>query len=248
MKYLLLVIRVTLVSLTTSFLICGLWIHSLFVADKERIGFFYRRIWARCSCAILGMKVEVKKHPDKKERGLYVSNHRSLTDPIVQIMFFDAYIIAKAEVNHIPIIGKGASMTGIVFVDRARINSRVAARVKTNELLESGMNVLVYPEGTTTVGIGTEVFRRGTFNAAKDASAPVIPVAIEYRDEKDFWHSGGMATQLIRQIGSWRTHVRISIGEAYVESNVETSISIAREWIDQELVDLQSSWSRVFTQ
>lgn len=185
--------------------------------------------------------------PVKRASGLIVSNHRSLTDPIVQIMFFDAYIIAKSEVNHIPIIGKGASMTGIVFVDRARINSRVAARIRTSEILKSGKNVLVYPEGTTTIDRGTEIFRKGTFNAAKDAHVPVIPVAIEYRDEKDFWYSGGMISQLTKQIGSWRTHVRISIGEPCMEPVAKENVSKARQWIDTELRKLQNGWSQVFT-
>jgi len=177
---------------------------------------------------------------------LVVSNHRSLIDPVIQAAFIDAHIIAKDAVGNLPVIGKGAKMTGIVFVKRERLKSRLAARNATKELLEKEINVLVYAEGTTGTNKTTNGFKPGTFAIATELGIPVVPVAIEYPNKEDFWTSGGMGAQLMRQTGKWRTKAKLRIGDPIYGTDPKTLMNETKAWIDGNLVEMQHDWSEMF--
>ena len=97
-----------------------------------------------------------------------------MTDPIIQTAYFDSYILAKQEVGDIPVIGRGAQMTGIVLVKREKMSSRLAAINTTKELMSSGKSILVYAEGTTGLQQHSDPFKIGTFKAAVECGIPVV--------------------------------------------------------------------------
>ena len=246
-KYLLTYTRAILLLVHTALHITGLFVHSMFYrGDKDLIGFRYRRLWAKRACGILGIKIEEQQVQNDLGVGLYISNHRTLTDPIIQMAIFDSYVIAKSDVGSIPIIGKGAKMTGLILVDRANSKSRLWARQKTEELLKEGKSVLVYAEGTTTVAAKTGQFKIGTFKAAANHGVPVIPVAIDYRDHKDYWEAESLSKQMIGQVGALSTFVKVRIGKQIFASTPADLLSETQTWIDQALLDMQKGWSRVF--
>jgi len=85
----------------------GLFIHSLFYrGDKDLIGFRYRKLWAKRALKILGIKIIEDQIYQHDGVALYISNHRTLTDPIIQMAYFDSYVIAKSDVGGLPIIGQ----------------------------------------------------------------------------------------------------------------------------------------------
>ncbi len=246
-KYILAYTRAVLLLIHTALHMTGLFIHSLFYrGDKDIIGFRYRKLWARRACRILGIVIEEQQVQSHQGVGLYISNHRTLTDPIVQMAFFDSYVIAKSDVGSLPIIGKGAKMTGLILVDRANSKSRLWARQKTEELLKEGKSVLVYAEGTTTVEPTTGTFKIGTFKAAANHHIPVIPIAIDYRDTKDYWVAETLSEQMIGQVGAFRTYVKLRIGQPIIQSTPTELLSKSQQWIDTALLDMQKGWSRVF--
>ena len=212
----------------------------------EVTGHKYRRSWARWNTWAMGVKVVEAQISEHNGAALYVSNHRSLTDPIIQIPYFDAFIIAKNEVSHIPVVAKGAKMTGIVFVKRESLSSRKDAKIQTANLLKGGKNILVYPEGTTTTDRTTQSFKPGTFKTSAELGLPVIPVAIEYRDKKDFWFQHGMFQQMLGQLGAWRTEVKIHVGEPLYSKDSKELMGKSKSFIDDELQRMQEGWSRVF--
>ncbi len=248
MKYFIAITRGLLLLVHTALHMTALAIHAFFYSgERDELGFRYRRLWAKRALRILGIKVEAISINNIADNNvLYVSNHRTLTDPIVQIAYFDSYIIAKSEVGSIPIIGKGAEMTGIIFVDRSKINSRLAARNKTKELLSQGKSVLVYAEGTTTVEKTTGIFKIGTFKAASELGVRVIPIAIEYRDAKDYWSESSLARQMINQVGVWRSYVKMNIGAPIYDEVPKESLKKVQGWIDNQLINMQKGWSKVF--
>ncbi len=222
-------------------------VHAAFTRDDEdRLGFRYRRLWARRSTRLLGIQVVEQLGVDYSGTALYVSNHRTLTDPIVQAGYFDSYIIAKNDVGSIPIIGKGAEMTGIILVDRGQMSSRLAARTQTKELLATERSILVYAEGTTTTDRHTSAFKIGTFKAAVEAGVPVVPLAIEYRDKKDYWLEESMMKQMVNQIGQGKTYVKVRIGEPIHSDQPDELMTLTKQWIDKNLLEMQTDWSQVF--
>lgn len=247
MKYILSILRGLLLLLHTAIHMLGLAIHSFwFNGDPDELGFRYRRLWAKRALKLLGIRIDELNVMSVAQNVLYVSNHRTLTDPIVQAAVFDGYIIAKSEVGAIPIIGKGAAMTGIILVDRDKLNSRLAARNKTKELLANGKSVLVYAEGTTTTERTAGAFKIGTFKAAAELGIDVMPIAIDYRDPKDYWSESSLATQMINQVGVLRSYVKMSMGSVINNDNPKELMTQTKAWIDEELLRLQEGWTKVF--
>ncbi|MBK8699860.1 MAG: 1-acyl-sn-glycerol-3-phosphate acyltransferase [Saprospiraceae bacterium] len=135
---------------------------------------------------ILNIHVEVSGGPIQ-EPALYVSNHRSFADPVILCRYLDAYVIAKAEVASYPVINKGAELTGVLYVKRDDSKSRNEVRDLMVQTIKKGYNVLVYPEGTVGIQSKTLPFKVGSFMEAARNGIPVVPIAIEYRSEKDLW-------------------------------------------------------------
>ena len=94
-----------------------------------KIGFQLRAIFCKVAIQILGLKIIKTGNSKLQEGTLYVGNHRSLVDPIVVFSEVQsAYAVSKAEIEAYPLIGAGAKMSGVIFVDRQNKDSRNSAR------------------------------------------------------------------------------------------------------------------------
>jgi 1-acyl-sn-glycerol-3-phosphate acyltransferase len=111
---------------------------------------------------------------------LFVANHISWVDIHAINRVFPVRFVAKLEVKDWPVFGYLVKKSGTIFINRGR--QRDAARVV--QLVASALklkeNLCVFPEGTTTVGTVVLPFKSSLIQAAIDANATVIPVAISY--------------------------------------------------------------------
>lgn len=247
MRYFITFVRVILILLNTGYQMSILAISSLIKGKSDALAFRYRRKWAHNCQSILGIQMdELQGQVPTEGNYLIISNHRTLLDPIVQAAFIDAFIIAKSEVSKLPIIGKGAEMTGIIFVKRASLRSRNIAREQTELSLKMNRNVLVYAEGTTSTSKLSGAFKPGTFKVASELKIPVIPLAIEYPKHKDYWFVSGMFHQLLGQIGAYKTRVKLRIGPPLIHDDPKILMVQTKTWIDQNLSEMQVGWSEIF--
>lgn len=247
MNYILTGIRSFLVLSSTGFWITLLFLESLVLGKTTTRGYKYRRRWAKSAMFLLGIKVEEVVGKIDITNALVISNHRTLLDPVVQCAFIEANIIAKAEVGNLPVISQGAQMTGIIFVKREKLRSRLAARETTKDILVNGGKVLVYAEGTTGTNRHSEKFKPGTFSIAAEENIPVIPVAIEYPEKKDYWFQESMGKQMLGQIGTWRTRVKVRIGAPITHADPLVLLEKTQGFIDSNLLEMQKDWSNIFT-
>lgn len=190
---------------------------------------------------ILNLKVQVKGQP-QAEPALYVSNHRSFTDPIVVSKYLNAFVIAKAEVASYPIINKGAEVTGILYVKREDKNSRSQARKEFVDVIKSGHNILVYPEGTISRNKEPIPFKKGTFFEAAKESITVVPVAIEFKNKKDLWTIPNFVGQYFNQFSKGKTEAKLSFGPPLKSKDGEELLSESYNWIKRELDSMQENW------
>lgn len=218
---------------------------SLFLGNTPERAFKLRKRWIRwVTLPLLNIKCEVKGKPPITP-ALYVCNHRSFIDPLINCAYLDAYVIAKAEIANYPIINKGAEATGVLWVKRDSIQSRSATREKLVETLLDGYNILVYPEGTVGVTPETLKFSKGTFAEAVKNNIPVVPIALEYRDTKDLWQDTSFLQHYFNQFAAWRTEIKMSFGPPMTaEDGPQLSLD-AHAWINAELKEMQKDWSRV---
>ncbi|MEM9549365.1 MAG: lysophospholipid acyltransferase family protein [Bacteroidota bacterium] len=208
----------------------------------KKSGLRLRRFWiTKVAYTILNLKVDIKGKPYDKP-ALYVSNHRSFTDPIVISKYLDAFIIAKAEVASYPVINKGAEVTGILYVKREDKDSRVNARKAFVDVIRSGHNILVYPEGTISINKSPIPFKKGTFFEAAREDITVVPVAIEFQNKKDLWTIRNFIGQYFNQFSKWRTHAKLSFGPPLKSDDSEQLLTEAYDWINKELNEMQKDW------
>jgi len=112
--------------------------------------------------------------------GIYVSNHTSFLDiPGLSLAIPGQFRpLAKKELLKIPIFGWIVSAVTIV-VDRSSPESRNRSLLQMKRLLQWGVPVLIFPEGTQNrTNELLQPFKDGAFRIALETQVPIIPVAI----------------------------------------------------------------------
>lgn len=111
---------------------------------------------------------------------LFVSNHISWLDIFVINAYTPVAFIAKSDVRDWPVLGWLAARNETVFLQRG--NGREASRMNDCVAmhLQSGQQIALFPEGTTSNGASVFPFHRALFQGAIAVEAPIQPLAIAY--------------------------------------------------------------------
>ncbi len=100
-----------------------------------------------------------------------------------------ATFVAKAEIRGWPFLGKFCERTGTIFIERGTSRGRAPREPRDCTGLASGNTaVVVYPEGTTTLGRDLKPFRPALLQSAVDTSARIHPLALRYVDSQGRAH------------------------------------------------------------
>ncbi len=147
------------------------------------------KAWHQVICWLLGMKITVVGgHNQKKgESALYVSNHISWKDIFILGSLLDkASFVAKAEVKTWALFGFLSKFQKTVFVNRARRHDSAKQRDEMAARVTSGDSLILFPEGTSTLGIKVHPFKSALFSVAEivadvsDGHLTIQPVTISY--------------------------------------------------------------------
>lgn len=245
--YLLAALRGIIVFVAMLFFIFCYWVSCFFFKHTKQRALNLRANYLKyVAVPVLNIKI-IKEGAPYDKTALYVANHRSFADPLVICKYLHAFVIAKAEVANYPIINKGAELTGVIWVDRNNKDSRTATREKLTETIDQGFNILVYPEGTVGTHKNTLPFRKGTFIEAAENNIPVVPIAIEFRSDKDLWIKPKFVPQYLYQFSKWKTEVKLKFGSPITNQDGELLHQEAYDWINKELNEMQKDWSYSFS-
>jgi len=111
---------------------------------------------------------------------MFIANHISWSDIHALNSIVTLRFIAKSEIKDWPVFGYLVSRANTLFIDR---NIRRDAKRTIDiavESLQSGDNLCLFPEGTTTDGTSMKPFKSSLIQAAIEAKATIWPVAIRY--------------------------------------------------------------------
>jgi 1-acyl-sn-glycerol-3-phosphate acyltransferase len=95
--------------------------------------------------------------------------------------------LAKGEVARYPLIGRPARKLGLAFVDREDAASRALAVVRISNELLRGNPMLLFPEGTTTLGHGLAPLQEGGLRAAYRCGSSVQTLRLSSEDQGYPW-------------------------------------------------------------
>lgn len=131
---------------------------------------------------VAGIKIEVRglENMQPSRSYIYMSNHVSNLDPPVFVPNIPGRcsVFFKKEVLRIPIFGTVLKMAEMVPVDRNNREAAIESVHAAAKVLRSGLNMVIFPEGTRSRDGRLLPFKKGPFHLAMEADVPVIPVTI----------------------------------------------------------------------
>ena len=144
---------------------------------------------------------------------LIVANHLSYLDPLALGQVLGVGAVAKSEIKAWPGVGEAVANLGIVFVKRGCARSGAVALRKMMRMLEAGVPVVVFPEGTTTTGGDVLPFSRGAFGVARLLRVPVVPATLRYDSDEVPWvGDDSLLPHAIRMLRHHGVEARIAFG------------------------------------
>lgn len=150
--------------------------------EKTKRFISYSRVWMDVFLFLVGCPLKIKGRENfrKGETYIVVSNHNALIDVPVSSPGIPGgnKTIAKAEMAKIPVFGL-IYQTGSILVDRKSEKSRRESFIKMHEVLNMGLHMCIYPEGTRNVsGEPLKAFHDGAFRLATGSGKSIIPMII----------------------------------------------------------------------
>ena len=112
---------------------------------------------------------------------LIVSNHLSYLDVIILAAKFPSCFVTSTEVKASPLLGQLSRLAGCLFVDRKNKQNLKDEIRELRNALTDGMNVIVFPEATSTNGEEILRFRRPLFEASIATNKQILPITINYQ-------------------------------------------------------------------
>ncbi|HEY6955060.1 MAG TPA: lysophospholipid acyltransferase family protein [Flavisolibacter sp.] len=159
------------------------WITAIWKEPKRTINAFYIfRAWMTFFFVSSGVRriVKGREHFKKGENYVVVCNHNSFMDVPLSTPAIPGpnKTIAKAEMAKIPVFGM-IYKRGSVLVDRKNEESRRRSFAKMKAVLEMGLHMCIYPEGTRNkTSQPLQRFHDGAFKLAVETKKQVIPSLI----------------------------------------------------------------------
>lgn len=136
--------------------------------------------WIFSKLTFIRYSISGKQLFEKGKSYIYVSNHTSFLDipGVVLTLPGEFRALAKKELLKIPVFGiiaRGATIS----VDRSSPESRKRSIDKLKQTLKSGVNILLFAEGTQNRSKEIlQPFHEGAFRIAIDAQQPILPIVI----------------------------------------------------------------------
>jgi 1-acyl-sn-glycerol-3-phosphate acyltransferase len=141
------------------------------------------RWWARCILWASRCPIDVQFHGPRPAGGfLFFANHQSMLDIValfVALRDTPFAFAAKRELYKVPFIGWYLRLAGFIEVDRNNRERAMASYQKAAVLLQDGLVICIYPEGTRSLDGSILPFKKGPFVLALESQVPIVPVAVE---------------------------------------------------------------------
>ncbi len=146
--------------------------------------FLYRvSMWIiRAGLRLGGVHVEIvgRDRLDPRQTYIFMANHVSNIDPPVLIPFLPkrTSVLVKRELFRTPILGYAMRVARLVPVDRENRDAAIASVRDAAQVIRSGLDMTIFPEGTRSRDGRLLPFKKGPFYLAIESGCPVAPVTI----------------------------------------------------------------------
>lgn len=221
---------------------------SLFSRTKgDQMIFYIIKPFCTLIRRICGVRIQVEGMENIPSRNGYlvVGNHYSYVEAVSTLSVVSAVPVSKSEIRSWPVFGHVARIAGTVFVDREKgglSGTYIEVLMKT---LKKGINIIFFPEGTTTDGTYLKRFKSALFVPANRLKVPVLPIvstvtAINGKpvpsDQRDLiaWYGGTPFIPHAMRLLSFRNiDLKYKITEPIIPDYDDSSIDERRKFAKQ---------------
>lgn len=137
--------------------------------------------WSQRALRMLGIRVSIS---GQLAANMRIANHISWLDVVILNSIIPSVFIAKDDLRDWPLMGWIAVHTETYFMQRRSRHAAHKAAQHIASLLRANIDVLAFPEGTTSDGTQVLPFFSAMLQGAIDANALVQPIAIRYYDKQ----------------------------------------------------------------
>lgn len=159
-------------------LIIGLFSMNL----RDRLSLLYVKLGLGGIFLFSGSKMNVNglENIPKDEAVMFVGNHISYFDVITTYLLWKrpTGYIAKKEIKKIPILNWLMYFVHCLFLDRDDPREGLKMVLKAAEMIQDGISIVIFPEGTRSKSGELLEFKDGSFKIATKAKCKIIPMGI----------------------------------------------------------------------
>ncbi|MEE9447543.1 MAG: lysophospholipid acyltransferase family protein [Arenicellales bacterium] len=145
--------------------------------------------WSWCRHFVRALNVDLKLSQHNVDplpkHYILIANHPSAFEDVGIPSLFNVYSVAKSEVRKWPVAGRISDAAGTLYVKRSSLKSRKQVHEDMIELVSSGRNLAIYPEGGC-FGRRIQPFRNGPFDVSLRTGVPILPIFLHYEAQDDF--------------------------------------------------------------
>ena len=224
-----------LIPTSLAFLVAGMVVNVILTGSRHwraKANAGSTMLWSRAMCRILGIHA-VKTGALGEAGGFLVCNHMSYLDILVLGSIRPSTFLSKQEVRGWPLIGWLAALGGTVFVNRDSKRAALSSMREIERKIDSGISVIIFPEGTTSDGREIKAFKSTFFKVPASRNIPVTPVSIRYASaliDKVAWYGGmELAPHFWKIMGFRRIDAALHFSPPIMESSDAVSRMEARK-------------------
>jgi 1-acyl-sn-glycerol-3-phosphate acyltransferase len=194
-----------------------------------------RARWAQRSARrllkVFGVNLTVRGAVPRE--GLLVANHLSYLDILVIGSLTPSVFVAKREVRGWPVFGWLAHQAGTLFIERTKRSDVARVNAQVARLLEAGVLLVIFPEGTSSDGREVLPFKSSLLEPVVGQGHPLAAGYLGYTLEEGeagrevcYWGDMTLGPHLLKLLTKRR--VRASIAFSQVEASPECRKELAR--------------------
>jgi 1-acyl-sn-glycerol-3-phosphate acyltransferase len=154
--------------------------------------------------------------------GLLVCNHLGYLDVLVLASRACAVFVAKREVKSWPVLGWFASLAGTLYVHRERRTKVGETMREIKAVLDNGMLVVLFPEGTSSGGQAVLPFKSSLLEPAVQQNYPLSAGLIQYHlddgdasEEVCYWKDMTFLPHLLNLLSKHAVHAFVQFAQVH---------------------------------
>ena len=151
--------------------------------NKSRYISLAIHIFSIISVFVMGIKIKISGFDKiRNKKGLFlVTGHLSYLDGIIASRILPVIFVARGDLREWPFFGIFTLLSQTIFVDRNTISGLRGEIERISFMLKSGINIMFFPQGTTTESPRDILFKSSFFEAPIVSNSTIAPFVIRYK-------------------------------------------------------------------